>query len=265
MHRLAYVSHAGERVELDGPTTYVGTALSLRTRAWEYTLGYRSVSGVSQTAREVSAEAHFTDLAEADRARRVFDSDVSAGMPGRVVSGEWERPAYCFGIEPTALFGGYVAATLAFALTGQWRKYEEASFSSVPPVLAHGYPHGYPHTYGYAGATRSLDTGVSVPCRPRITVYGPVSEPRVQVGGNVHRVSATVPEGAYMVIDGLERTVKTHMQDGTVRDDFAAAARAEGEYVFEPIPPGVQSVSWGGSYGIDVGWWIEESGLPWTA
>ena len=62
MHRLAYVSHAGERVELDGPMTYVGTALSLRARAWEYTLGYRSVSGVSQTAREASAEAHFTDL-----------------------------------------------------------------------------------------------------------------------------------------------------------------------------------------------------------
>lgn len=265
MHRLAYVSHAGARVELDGPATYVGTALPLRARAWEHTLGYRSVSGITQSAQEASVEAHFTDLAEADRARRVFDSDVSANRAGRLVSGEWERPAYCFGIEPTVLFGGYMAATLTFALTGQWRKYEEASFTPVPPNLAHGYPHTYPHTYGFAGATRSLDTGQDAPCRPRITIYGPVANPRVQVGGNVYLVTADVPSGAYMVIDGLDRTVKTVMQDGTVRDDFAHAERGEGRYVFEPIAPGSQPVSWDGSHGVDIGWWIEETGLPWTA
>ncbi|MFR5827827.1 MAG: hypothetical protein ACLUE1_01485 [Adlercreutzia equolifaciens] len=203
-------------------------------------------------------EAHFTDLAEADRARRVFDSDVSAGMPGRLVSGEWERPAYCFGVEPTALFGGYMAATLAFALTGQWRKYEEASFSSVPPVLAHGHPHGYPHTYGYAGATRSLDTGCAAG-RPRIWL-----RPRVRTAcrsAATHCVSATVPEGAYMVIDGLERTVKTHMQ--TARSETTSRRRATGRIRVRADRLASIGVR-GGSYGIDVGWY-EEKGLPWTA
>lgn len=265
MHRLAYVSRDGERVELDGPLSYVGAAMPLRARRWQYALGYRSVSGVSQAAQEASVECRTLSLAEADRMRRAFDRDVKAGAPGLLVSGGWERPAYCMESEPSAVYGDYVAATLTFALVGQWRKYEEASFAPVQPRLVHGYPHTYPHAYGYAGAIRSLDTGQDAPCRPRITVYGPVANPRVQVGGNVHQVNATVPGGAYMVIDGLDRTVKTVMQDGAVRDDFASAERGEGHYVFEPIAPGSQPVSWDGSHGIDIGWWIEETGLPWTA
>ena len=120
-------------------------------------------------------------------------------------------------------------ADITFALLGQSRKYEQQSFTPVPPRMVHGY-HTHPHTYGYAGAVRSLNTRSDSPSRARITVFGPVSSPRVQIGWNTYGVAADVPSGAYMVIDGLDRTVKTVMQDGTVRDDLPAqsAATAKG-------------------------------------
>lgn len=267
---LEYVSSDGAVVNLDSSMLCVGDGLELRGRSWKYDLGYRSVSGIAQEPTVVKADMACTSPGLADGMRRAFDRDARARKSGRLKSKGWERDAYCLKTEPKSwnAASGHLTAELTFVLIGTWRKYLEESFLPTAPVLAHGYPHGYPHTYGYAGAMRSLDTGHDSPCRPKITAYGPVSSPRIQIGGNVYAVDADVPEGAYLVIDGMSLTVETHMPDGTVRDDYAHALRGDGEgrgeYVFETIKPGVQPVSWAGTYGVEVGWWVEETEVPWS-
>ena len=269
MSRLAYVSHDGERVELDSARSCVGQGLEIRGRAWKYDLGFRTLSGLSQTAQTAELRWACSSPEEADRAAAAFDRDAEAKTPGMLVSDGWERPAYCVATKPRSWHApsGSLEADITFALLGQWRKYEQQSFTPVPPRMVHGYPHTHPHTYGYAGAVRSLNTRSDSPSRARITVFGPVSSPRVQIGGNTYSVAADVPSGAYMVIDGLDRTVKTVMQDGTVRDDFARAERGDGKgcgsYVFEDIEPGEQPVSWAGTFGVEIGWWKERTALPW--
>lgn len=268
--RLRYVSSDGASVELDSAELCVGTGLELRSRSWKYELGYRTVAGIAQEPVAAKAEMACSSPERADEMRRAFDRDARAKRSGKLVSGEWERDAYCLKTSPTSwnAAAGHLVATLEFVLLGTWRKYEEVSLLPTEPTRAHGYPHSYPHSYGYAGAMRSLETGSDSPCRPRITVYGPVSKPAVRIGANSYAVGADVPEGAYMVIDGMSLTVKTHMQDGTVRDDYASASRGDGEgsgkYIFEAIPPGAQHVSWAGTYGVDVGWWVEETEVPWS-
>ena len=47
MRSLRYVSGTGSlAVEMDGPSTFSGTAAGIRGREWAYSIGYRSLAGV---------------------------------------------------------------------------------------------------------------------------------------------------------------------------------------------------------------------------
>ena len=50
----------------------------------------------------------------------------------------------------------------------------------------------------------------------------------------------------------------TNVFDKTHRD------QASNEYAFATLPPGLQQVSWDESFGFDVEYWLEQTGLPWT-
>lgn len=266
---LAYVTSDGERVELDSPSSSCD-GLEIRGREWSYSIAGRIVKGIAENAVKASVRWACRDPEAADAAFAAFDRDAMAGKPGKVVSRGWERPAYCLETAVRGWHGpsGSLVADLGFVLVGSWRRFSSRQFLPVPPLSVFGFPFGYPHGYGYDGAMMTVDTGADTPCRARLIVYGPVSSPRIVIGGNAYEVHADIPKGAHMVIDGMERTVETVLEDGTVRDDFAKAERGGGEgsgsYIFEPIKPGPQRISWAGSYGVDVGWWHERMALPWA-
>lgn len=271
MRRLRYVSGTGsETVELDGPRTYLGTADGLRGREFSYTLGWRGISGVSRDAREASATASYTDLAEMDRARRVFDRDVSMGTPGELVyDGEWSTRAYVVKSEPSLIAPGFFQADLTFVLVdGVWRKPVTTSFN---PVQLGGsdyldLPYDLPYDLAPVGAATELEGPEWAPSPVRIIVYGQATNPSVTIGGNVYAVDCTVPSGGYLVIDGMELTVTEVAADGTrtnrISDARIGSGEGSGEYVFETIKTGVQALSWPHTFGFDLTYWIEESEPP---
>ena len=82
MRSLRYVSGTGSlAVEMDGPSTFSGTAAGIRGREWAYSIGYRSLAGVSRPARECSLSVAFADGREADCMRRLDDRDMLNGTP----------------------------------------------------------------------------------------------------------------------------------------------------------------------------------------
>lgn len=279
MHRLYYVSSTGERISLDGEGAFVGTAPKLRSRAWTYTLGWRSASGISRDAREAKVDAYLT-AAVADRLREQADHDMMGSTPGRIeVDGEWYQRAYIAKSETGAVYGrrGMKAELTVLLLDGAWRREVSAEFYATETEDPSGldYPHDFEYDYGGSGVNRTVTVDGLVPADLKLTVYGPVTNPRVTISQgtftNVYEVDVEVPGGSRLVVDGSSypKSIQLIGTYGEVEDKFASGLRGEGagsgSYCFERLRPGTSSVAWDGSFGFTLTHYQEEGEPPWSS
>lgn len=279
MHRLYYVSSTGERISLDGEGAFVGTAPKLRSRVWTYELGWRSASGITRDAREATLGAFLTASA-ADRLREQADRDMASAAPGRIeVDGEWYQRAYIAKSEVETVYGrrAVKAELTVLLLDGAWRREVSAEFYATETEDPSGldYPHDFEYDYGGSTASRSVTVDGLVPADLKLTVYGPVTNPRVAVSQgaftNVYEVDVEVPGGSRLVVDGSSypKSIQLIGTYGEVEDKFASGLRGEGagsgSYCFEPLRPGTSSVAWDGSFGFTMTHYQEEGEPPWSS
>lgn len=185
MHRLTYTSSTGRVVELDAAGAYVGTAPKLRSREWSYELSWRSAYGVSRDAREATVDAYLSSGA-ADALREQADRDIADSSPGRLTfDGEWYQRAYLAKSDVSEVYGrrGIKAELTFLLLDGAWRREVTTGFyaNEVSDGSALDYPHDFDYDYGGSGANRTITVAGLVPAYCRLTVYGPVTNPRVTV------------------------------------------------------------------------------------
>lgn len=270
MGYLRYTSASGKTMELDGPVVYVGTAAGLRSRAWQYELGFRELYSARRGAREVELEIA-APYAQADAFRRLTEADMAAQMPGTFAVGEWRQAAYIAASEPQIIGGGDVLSTLAVLLMeGYWWRLEEIDFH-IPSGGGLGghldYPYDLPTDFGKMPDRDSVESSTLTPSNIRLTIYGPAVNPYVIIGANRYQVDVTVPSGSRLVVDGKAATIETVSSSGIVADRFADGVRGTGlgggAYIFEPLQPGPQTVSWDGSFEFTLGWYEEEGSPPW--
>lgn len=273
MNKLEYIPGKvpARTVQMDGPVSYVGTADNIRSRAWGYELGYRDVLSANRPAREVDATFH-ADYETLDELRRVADADVDAKMPGTFVAeGEWRQRGYIVSSEPAMIHWGRVQTELKILLLdGAWWRLVSESFGASEDTPSSYLDYTYDYQYDYTKVTYSslVQTSVLTPSDVRLVIYGPATNPYVNVGSNKYEVDVTVPSGGYVVIDGREKTITLVLADGMRQNAFQYGVRGTGQgggvYVFEPIESGEQTVSWPGTFGFDLGWYEEEGEPPWS-
>lgn len=269
---LAYVSARGERVELDGGLSYVGTALGIRGRQWSYTLRRRGIAAQSRDAREATLTVDYLDLAEADRLREACDRDVAEGTPGTLSSDGWEQRCYVVKSEPQSRSGSWMQASLTvLLLDGAWHRLATREYlpGSLASDYGKAYSYGYPYDYAPPSPARSLEVSSAAPCPFRLVVYGRAVSPAITVGGNLYQFDVTVPAGGYLLVDTLtDPVVELVTADGQRSDAFSSAHRGggagSGDYCFEPLAPGYQTVAWNDSFGFSLGVYEERSELPWA-
>ena len=142
-----------------------------------------------------------------------------------------------------------------------------AKYETSPNVFL-DYPHDYQYDYLARPSSAVAETSMFTPCDVQIVIYGQCDNPYIVVGGNRYEVNCSVPAGAYLTIDGREKTIVLTLDDGTTLNKFGDGVRGSGlgsgQYVFEPIPPGAQNIEWDGSFGFDLGWYEEEGEPPWS-
>lgn len=272
---LTYIGSNGERVELDGPLAYVGTGLGIRGREWSYDLGRRNILNQARAAREATLTADFVSLAAADSSRRVFDRDVAFGTPGELVANAsgYSQRAYVVAQEPTDRYHGWVRADMTvLLLDGVWRRLVTTRYGKGEAGSDYGkaYTYGYEYDYAPPSNARTLQVDAPAPCPLRIVVYGYAVSPAITIGGNTYQFDITVPTGGYLVVDTRpDPSVTLVDSSGRATDAFSSAHRGTGlgggEYAFEPVQPGTQTVGWDNSFGFDLGVYLEEGDLPWTS
>ena len=123
MNQLEYIPGIGgqKSIPMDGPSAFVGTADGLRSRKWQYDLGYRGLRNATRPARDVDVD-FVSDYETANALRRVADADVMARTPGVFLAqGEWRQNAYIVESEPSNIHYGWLSTTLkALLLDGAW-------------------------------------------------------------------------------------------------------------------------------------------------
>ena len=278
MRRLTYTSSTGEVIELEAAGAYVGCAPKLRSREWSYELSWRGAYGVSRDAREATVDAHLSPEA-ADALREQADRDMAVSSPGRLTfDGEWRQRASLAKSDVSEVYGrrGMRAELTFLLLDGAWSREVTTGFyaNEVSDGSALDYPHDFEYDYGGSGANRTVTVEGLLPADMRMTVYGPVTNPRVVLTqgefSNTYGVNVTVPGGSRLVIDGSShpKAIQLVGTYGEVEDRFADGVRGEGagsgSYCFEPLRPGTSTVSWDGSFGFDITHYQEEGEPPWS-
>ena len=273
MNQLEYIPGRGgeNAIPMDGLSAYVGTAEKLRSRSWNYDLGYRGLLNANRPAREVAID-FWTDYETADALRRVADADVYARTPGTFLAqGEWKQRAYIVESDPKDIHFGWLSTSLkALLLDGAWWRLVTRSFqpSGSPGTVPLDYPYDYPYDLGADNGPGEVEPSVLTPSDVRIVIYGAAINPYVIVGGNTYQVNVTVPSGGYLIIDGRDKTIELTLADGTVQNAFQYGVRGSGQgggtYIFEPLPSGAHEVTWDGSFSFDFGWYEEEGEPPWS-
>ena len=271
--RLAYVGSDGTRIEMDARPVVSNMFLPIRGRQWSYDLSRRSIRQVSRDAREATLTVDYLTSEAADAARRAMDRDVALGMPGTLVSGEWSQRAYVVAQEPTDRYRGWVRAEVTvLLLDGVWRRLVTTRYGKGEAGSDYGkaYAYGYPYDYAPPSNARTLLVDAPAPCPFRLVVYGYALNPQLTVGGNLYRFDVAVPSGGYLLVDSRpDPTVTLVDSSGRSSDAFPAAYRGTGlgggEYAFEPVQPGAQTVGWDNSFGFDLGVYLEEGEIPWTS
>lgn len=132
------------------------------------------------------------------------------------------------------------------------------------------YPYDYPHDFAGMALGAEIVNDTSIPQPVKLTIFGPCTNPYVIIGTNRYEVDVTVPSGSRLEIDGTGdvRTVTMVSGTGLATNCFAQAVRGSGKdsgrYVFQPLAPGTQSVSWPGGFQFDLTVCEERSEPPWT-
>lgn len=273
--QLSYTSGTGRQtVQMDAMPVLVGSAEDMRGREWDYTLGYRGITGASRPAREVDLDTWVFDRGQADEMRRIFDRDVAMGTPGTLtVAGKWTQRAYVTAAQVRGIYGPTIAQRLTVVLLdGAWRKESMRSFlvdeggEESYGYLDYGYDYGY--DYSVPPKPDYVESASYMPSPIRLVIYGPVLNPAITIGGNLYQVNTDVPSGGYVVVDGIDRAIASVTANGTITNIFDKGVRGTGEgggsYIFQPLPTGTSSVSWSKTFAFDLYYYDEEGEPPWA-
>lgn len=276
MHKLKYVSSRGNIFELDVPEASIGTGTSLRGYKPGYTLGTRSVSGISSNAQEVTLDLFVEGFELAEKMAQEFEFDFNKQQPGELVfDNEWRQSAYIAKSEVQSVFHDQASVTLAvILLNGAWHKSHVKSFDIVRDESQSDWlnlPTNAPYNLGITRPPKQLEIQALSECPVKLIIYGAALQPRIVIGDNTYSFTLTVPAGGRLVVDGTKarKSITLITETGDVSDRFDVGNRGSGKgsgnYCFEPLKTGYQNISWDGTFGFDIEWWETRGGLPWNS
>ena len=84
----------------------------------------------------------------------------------------------------------------------------------------------------------------------RILIYGQTTDPVINIGGHRYAVNGSISAAETLLIDSLTKTITLTTAMGTKVNWFAN--RDRNSYIFQPIPAGMNIVSWIGTFGFDL-------------
>lgn len=241
-----------------------------------------SVNGKSRYDREAREASSYITFYGQDAARlaeeffTLCDLDTANNLKGTFAIGDWSLACNIITGELETQTDSYRTYRVTVRSDNPvWRKTREWSIPPESLSVSDGlnYPHDYPFDFTASPiGQKTLINDALYQSDFMLIVYGPVTNPSIDLNGNTYRVDCVVPDGGVLFINSLNKGVSgaaifLRGVDGTITNMFSKRKRGavgSGDYIFEPLSAGNLSVTWSGAFGFDLYTYEGRSVLPWT-
>lgn len=224
------------------------------------------VSNFAREAAEYDAELVFhgdpADLRQTIRAlHNDFENDLRNKTPGRIVWGDYYLDCYITqsSADPMETWAYISDKIHIYAPYPFWMQDVHIALpvSAVSQGAYLDYPYDYPYDYtAPAVGSKTIQSDFPFSSEFMMVIYGAVVNPRVTINGYPYVLYASIPSGAYVVIDSRNKSIMMY-QNGTKTNMFDF--RNKTDSIFQKIPGGNLTLVWDSSFGVDITIYHEKS------
>lgn len=279
MRNVSYENSQGTVMQLNDGAYFVN-ANDLRDFVWEYTplsrpsgLGgkMRSFSRpVLEKTINVGIRGTSSQFAERMNALHALtEVDILAKTPGKL----WYNEQYliCYlgvssEISTLSERGHFAEKALKIAVVEPfWCKNILQRFLIASETASEGgkkYDGRYAYKYGTSYQNSTLYNTHYAACPMILTMYGPVTNPSIVIGGNTYAITTEIASGERVEVDQIAGTIYKISSSGIRSSIFNL--RDKDNNIFANIVPGALTVSWSGDYAFDVTMIQQRSEPLWT-
>lgn len=185
----------------------------------------------------------------------IVEKDVIAGVKGSLADRNgYKLKCNIVGIKNIEYLQKWYSGDLALVTDDPvWRK--ETLYTILPQAQGSEflrYPHPYAYDYLNSLIARNVYIHAPFPVDFRMVIYGPATNPAINIGTNSYVINQTITQGQYIILNAEEKkkTITLVGIDGSETNIFTK--RDKSVDVFKPIQPGNNLTSWNGNFGFDV-------------
>ena len=269
---IYYLNHLNERIELDSENIILQYQ-ALFDYSWDVNTENNRISAFSRETATIpitvtvtaDTEEEYVDILH--NFHSTIEKDIVSCIPGRLYIGDQYLTCYISGdIKQDAFMGVPIQVKNLTVVTDEpfWVSESLFSFQSEGVLSTNNKRYAGRYAYRYANGLGSADV-----VNPHyadanflLTIYGPVTNPMVTIGGNAYLVNIILEAGERLEIDSREETVTKVMMFGERVNAFHN--RKKGQTFFKKIPPGRLTVSWPGNFNWDLTIYEERSEPKWN-
>ena len=275
LDNFVYVDHIGRRFSGLENGVYINEN-DMRDYDWKYSTINGRLSSFHRdvTTRNLPLTLVHKTGAEALVVRHklleLAEGDIAAMIPGKIYIGEYYTLGYITGSKKGSYLVNDRYMTLDLKVTSDdpmWYREKRYVFSATDEGTAIGangadYPYDYPYDYAVALNGRTINNSAITSSAFRVTIYGQATNPAITINDHTYMINGTVSAGEFVVIDSLQKRI-TH-NDGNGKETSWFDLRGREDYIFEPIPAGMNVVNWVGDFGFDLTVIEKRSEPAWT-
>ena len=279
---VKYINHAGDQFILQGD----GKAFFNIAQLYQYEWNYQTVNSVSGVGGDVLAFAHDPLALDLELRLRGFsrqgfidkintlhsiaEADTLAETPGTLYVGNQYTKCYLSvaGSVPSMARNGNFATEIIRILFTRpfWCTEKTYQFNIVSQEeedhTGKKYNLRNPYRYGSGLAISNLINTHYSECPAIITIYGPTSNPSLQIAGNTYNVDVVVTGTERLVIDQTTREIYTINLNGARTNVFNK--RNKEHDIIKPVPVGDSTVLYSGDFLMTITLVEQRSQLKWT-
>lgn len=252
LEKFKYINHKNEVLEF-GSGSLFANENNLRDFEWDVQKVNDRISGFKKGIEKksipiiIKCDSKEEGIKMRNKIFEVTEKDILANKPGKIVIGDYYLKCFVTGLSKAdyLLSKQYLEMDMDIQTDApNW--YKEKTFSYKFTNEATGgdfldYPHGTPFDYQRDNSMKILENDSFVPSNFKINIFGAAENPRIIIGGYAYTVYTTLTANEYLTINSVDKTVYLTRRNGEKVNCFNL--RDKDVYIFEKIPPGVQTVT----------------------
>lgn len=263
LENFIYENHLGQRFVGLENGIYLN-ANELRNYSWDYDVINNRISRFYHTVkpRKLPLVVCCSTTEEANEARNrlmeITEADVEALQPGTIYIGEYYTTGFITESKKADYRLHGRTCKIDLVLTSHdsaWSRETVHVFGSTDEGEAASrsgfdFPFDYAYDYSVSTASRQVVSNTIKGSKFKLKIYGEATDPAVMINGHAYKVNGMIRAGETLLIDSRNKTIVLTTATGSKVNWFNNRDRHD--YIFEPIPPGVNNVIYNGSFKFDL-------------